>query len=159
MAELSSPATHPGSRSAFRFTNQILNPIIKWVLRSRFGRRLGRRLALVTYQGRRTTARHEFVAMYARVGDVVWILPGQPEKKVWWKNFRSPGTVELLLAGELVRGTAKAIDGGLDPEAVAVGMDAYLQTFPRLRKTIEKNGRDSQEVARRTVIVRVQLDS
>jgi hypothetical protein len=90
-------------------------------------------------------------------GGVVWIVPGQPEKKLWWRNFRSPGNVELLLAGELKRGTAIAIEGRLEPETVASGLASYWQAFPRARKAMESGGRDSQEVARRTVIVRVQL--
>jgi hypothetical protein len=98
--------------------------------------------------------------MYAydtKNSDVVWIVPGQPEKKLWWRNFRSPGNVELLLAGELKRGTAIAIEGRVDQDTVAIGLKAYLQAFPGARRAMEKGGRDSQEVARRTVVVRVQL--
>jgi F420H(2)-dependent quinone reductase len=137
--------------------NHVLNPVMKALLRSSIGgRRFGRRLALVTYQGRRTTAQHQLVAMYVRDGEVVWIVPGQPEKKLWWRNFRSPGNVELLLAGELVRGTAIAVEGIENPETVAVGLKVYLQKFPRARTTIEKGG-SIQEAAHRSVIVRVQL--
>jgi hypothetical protein len=98
--------------------------------------------------------------MYAydtKNSDVVWIVPGQSEKKLWWRNFRSPGNVELLLAGELKRGTAIAIEGRVDHDTVAIGLEAYLQAFPRARKAMEKGARDSQEMARRAVIVRVQL--
>jgi hypothetical protein len=142
---------------AFWFMNHVLNPALKAILRSPIGRGWGRQLAIVAYQGRRTTLRHELVAMYACEGDVVWIVPGQPEKKLWWKNFRSPGNVELLLAGQTKRGTAIAIEGRVDPDKVAHGLEVYLQAVPRARKSIESSGHNAQEIARRTVIVRVQL--
>jgi hypothetical protein len=160
---VSAGSSSPGARKkhpAFWFTNHVLNPILKATLRSAIGRRWGHRMAVVTYQGRRTTARHELVTMYARDAtnrDVVWIVPGQPDKKLWWRNFRSSGNVELLLAGEVKRGTAIAIEGRVNPDTVALGLEAYLQAFPRARRTIEKGSRNPQETARRTVIVRVQL--
>lgn len=98
--------------------------------------------------------------MYAydtKKGDVVWIVPGQPEKKLWWRNFRFPGDVELLLSGVLKHGTAVAIEGRMDPDTVAAGLEAYLKAFPKVRKAIEKGAGDSQDAARRAVIVRVQL--
>ncbi len=145
-------------RPAFWFTNHVINPFLKAVLRSKWSRHWGgRKLAVMHYQGRRTTANNELVAMYAHRGNIVWILPGQADKKTWWKNFRTPGNVELLMEGELHRGTAIAVEGHSDPETVLIGLEVYLEVFPRVRKTIEKHGETLQEAARRTVIVRIQL--
>ncbi len=158
--EVAAGSSSPGARKrhpAFWVTNHVVNPIVKALLRSGIGHRWGRKLVLVTYQGRRTTARRELVAMYAREGDVVWIVPGQPEKKLWWRNFRTPGNVELLLAGECIRGTAVAIEGRVDPDTLAAGLEAYGRTFPGDQSNMKRMGPNSRAASRPTVIVRVQL--
>jgi F420H(2)-dependent quinone reductase len=158
--QISVGSSSPGASKkhpSFWFMNRVLNPIMKRLLRSSIGRGWGRRLALLTYQGQRTKTRHELVAMYARDGDVVWIVPGQPERKLWWRNFRSPADIDLLLAGEQVHGTAIAIEGRVDADTVALGYQAYLRAFPRIRKNMQRTGQDSQDATRRMVMVRVQL--
>jgi hypothetical protein len=47
--------------------NHLANPVMRPLLRSRAGRRLGRHLALIRYRGRRTGRVHELPVQYARV--------------------------------------------------------------------------------------------
>ena len=103
-------------RGSFWITNHLANPLLGILLRSPLGGRLGRRLALLSYFGRCSGERHELVVQYAREGTRVWIIPGQPERKTWWRNLREARTVELRLAGEDFKGLATALKGDEHPE-------------------------------------------
>ena len=118
----------------FWITNHMVNPILQALLRSSMGGRLGRSLAVVSYLGRRTGKQHQLVVQYARDGAQVWIMPGQPERKTWWRNLREPRDVEVRLAGEEFHGTAVVVDGTKDPDEMRRGLDIYLRRFPRAAK-------------------------
>ena len=145
----------------FRIRNHLVNPAMGWVLRSPLGRRTGRHLALLSYVGRKTGRRHELVVQYAREGADVWIVPGQPQRKQWWRNFRTPGTVELRLAGHVVHGRAVVLDDG-HPDELRRGVSAYLRHMPHASKTIgadaDGGSSDSLGGAGTMVVVHVALD-
>lgn len=86
--------THPSS-----LTNDLVNPVLLALLRSRAGVVLGRHLAVVAYEGRRTGRRHALVAGYRLDGCTVRIRAGRPDGKQWWRNFETPHPVSLRLAG------------------------------------------------------------
>ena len=144
----------------FWVTNHLANPILRPLLRSRAGRRLGRHLAVLRYRGRRTGRQHELVVQYARDGDAVWVLPGQADRKTWWRNFAEPRDIEVWLAGENMHARGVTLDGHLQPGDVGRGLAAYLQQLPRARKApgVAAEG-DLSEVAARTVLVRIDLES
>ena len=119
-----------GRRHGFA-TNRIANPILRPLLRGRLGRRLGRRLAVVRYRGRRTAAPHELVVQYARDGDRVWIVPGQPDRKRWWRNMGDGWPVTVWLAGQQHDGMARVVR---DPDELAVGCTTYRATFARAQE-------------------------
>jgi hypothetical protein len=37
--------------------------------------------------------------MYARDGQDLYVVPGQPDRKLWWRNLRQPTPVRLCLQG------------------------------------------------------------
>ena len=115
----------------FWLTNHLANPMLRPLLRGPLGRRWGRRLAVMRYRGRRTGQAHELVVQYVREGDRVWVMPGQPDRKRWWRNMREPLAVEMRLAGHDVRGTAVALDAGDAPDEVAAAVTTYRTVFPR----------------------------
>ena len=115
-------------------TNHLVNPVLVLLLRSPLGRRMGRHLALLSYRGRRSGQRHELVVQYARQGTQVWIVPGQPERKTWWRNLRKTSSVELRLAGEDFQGQAVALRGDDRPEELRPALAAYLRQLPRVRR-------------------------
>lgn len=125
------------TRRPFGFTNRVVNPILAPLLRTPVGRRLGRRLAVVRYRGRRSGTAYQLVTQYARDGATVWIMPGNPQQKTWWRNLRQPMTIELWLAGQQVTGEARAIEGARDPAAIRDGLALYLGQFPRVRKQLK----------------------
>jgi hypothetical protein len=99
-----------------RLANRLLLPL----LRHPAGRGLGRRLAVVQYDGRRTGQRRQLVTAYTRTGSRVVIDVGWPERKTWWRNFQTPHPVRVRLAGEDHDTTAHVERDG---EAVRVVID------------------------------------
>src|SRR5919197_826791 len=94
-------------RAAFLAMNRTVNPALRMVLRSPLHGLASRRLALITYTGRRSGREHTIPVFYRDKGDEVTIAVGWPERKVWWRNLTGAvGDVELVLRGEQVRGNA-----------------------------------------------------
>lgn len=151
------------ARRSFWLTNRLVNPVLRPVLRGPLGRWFGRHLAVVRYRGRRSGNQYELVAQYARDGSTVWIVPGSPERKTWWRNLREPAEIELWLAGHHFRGRARAIEGAWDPFAAREGLAVYLGQLPRVRKSLGLESRSAEpdpaleELSTRAVIVRVDL--
>jgi F420H(2)-dependent quinone reductase len=145
----------------FVVTNRVANPVLRRVLRTPLGRRLGASLALLRYTGTRTGQPHELVCQYVRAGATVWVLVGAAQRKTWWRNLRRPAGVELWLAGEHVRARAVAVEGRSRPEECAAGLATYLAARPRARRALGLGaGAGPAEVAARgTVLVRADLTS
>jgi hypothetical protein len=64
--------------------------------------------------------------MYARDGQALYIVPAQPDRKVWWRNLHQPTPVRLRLQGRDMNGAATA---NSNPEAVATGLRRYLARY------------------------------
>ncbi len=90
----------PGSRSSFPLTNIVANRLLIPLLRSRAGRFLGRRIAVVEYLGRRSGQHHQLVTRYVKEGGTVRIEVGMFDRKTWWRNFKTEHPVRLRLAGQ-----------------------------------------------------------
>jgi F420H(2)-dependent quinone reductase len=147
----------------FWVTNHLANPILRRLLRRPAGRGLGRRLALVRYRGRRTGRSYELPVQYAADGDRIWILPGSPEHKTWWRNLRGGADVDLVLAGRPVHGRAMVLDRR--QPGFADGLSAYLRAMPGARRAAgrlgtalpDPGGSGRGPVSDQVVLVRVDL--
>jgi len=104
-------------------TNHLANPVLRALLHSPAGRRLGRHLALIRYRGRRTGRVYELPVQYTRDGDRIWITPGSPERKTWWRNLRGGAGVDLVLAGQARHGQGMVIDRSDGAVLVRVDLD------------------------------------
>jgi len=118
-----SPVTNRG----FAFTNVVANRLLIPVLKSRAGRRLGRRLAVVEYLGNRSRRRHRLVTQYVTNGRTVRIRVGMAERKTWWRNFRAPHRLRLRLAGEDHDATAYVMREG-DGMCVVAELEPHVGT-------------------------------
>jgi hypothetical protein len=147
-------------------TNHLANPILRPLLHSPAGHWLGRRLALIRYPGRRTGRTYELPVQYARDGARIWILPGSPEHKTWWRNLRGGTDVHLILAGHDIRGQAIVLDQRRQPE-FAEGLTAYLHAVPQARRALglpkhassRPADTEFRQTSNNTVLVRVDLDN
>jgi hypothetical protein len=141
-------------------TNRVANPVLRGLLRSPAGRRLGKHLAVIRYTGARTGQRRELVAGCAQAGAAAWIWVGGAQSKRWWRNFRTPAPVELWLAGEHLTGRGVAVEGAVDPESCRQGVAAYVGSVPgggrAMRLKAPPDGLTSDDL-RGIVLVRVDV--
>lgn len=86
---------------------------------------LGKRLALLSFTGRRSGRRYTIPMSYARDGDTVFMMT--QKDRSWWRNFADQPEVELRLAGRVVTGTAEAHIGTEDDVTEVV---EHLSTRP-----------------------------
>jgi hypothetical protein len=63
-----------------RFRNRVVNPVVCLVLRSPLHRLLSGWLVILTYQGGKTGRWYSLACMYARDGQDLYIVPGQPDR-------------------------------------------------------------------------------
>jgi len=145
----------------FWWTNRVANPVLRRLLRTAAGRRLGRGLLLLRYTGRRTGRPHEVVTQYARAENAVWVLVGSADRKTWWRNLRAPADVEVWLAGERLPAVAVAVVGAEAPGECAAGLRAYLAGMPRAGRALglpdSPDAAALGAVVSRTTLVRADL--
>jgi hypothetical protein len=99
-----------------------LNRCLIPFLESRYGRRLGKQLAVVRYDGRRSGAPHQLVTQYVQDGATVRIEVGRADGKTWWRNFQSRHPIDLHLAG---------VDHHLTARVVREGDHVWVVSEPR----------------------------
>ena len=139
------------------FRNRLVNPVVRLLLRSPLHPLLSRSLVILSYPGRKSGRWRSLPCTYARDGQVLYVVPGQPDRKVWWRNLRQPTPVQLRLQGRDLNGTATASS---DPEGIAAGLRRYLARYPKaagpLGVRLETNG--TVMASRPLVVVTVHLD-
>jgi hypothetical protein len=86
-----------------------LNPVCTAILRSPFHWLLSPALVLITVTGRKTGRRYTIPVAYNQMADAIVILVGEAPQKKWWRNYRTPGPIELRLRGRCLTGTAEVV--------------------------------------------------
>ena len=105
--------------NAAALTNGLANRFLIPLLNSRAGARIGRRLAVLEYRGRRTGRHHRLVAIYGTEGQTVRITVGMAEHKTWWRNFETPHPLTLRLAGIDHHVFAHVVHDGVGTQVIA----------------------------------------
>lgn len=109
----------------------MVNAFTCWVLRTRVLRRLAdHQVVELRFTGRRTGRPVHLPVMYAQSGDRLVILVGGPDGKRWWRNFRRPYPVQVLLRGTVRAGVGHVAGAGTDERAEAA--EIYAARFPDL---------------------------
>lgn len=90
----------------------LINPLMKVILRSPFHGLVSEHLMLLTFTGQKSKRQYTTPVGYNRDGSTLYILTESP----WWKNFHTEAPVTLHLTGTIVKGNAIAIT---DPETTA----------------------------------------
>ncbi|HUS16688.1 MAG TPA: nitroreductase/quinone reductase family protein [Chloroflexia bacterium] len=100
----------------------LVNPVMRMLLRSPLGARMGGVLLLLTFKGRKSGATFTTPVGYHRRDGELVVFTESP----WWRNLRGGAPVRLLLERRRVRAWADATD---DPAVVL----EYTQYFlPRV---------------------------
>jgi F420H(2)-dependent quinone reductase len=107
----------------------LVNAFTRWILHVPLLRRLAdRQVCELRFAGARTGRPIVLPVMYARHGDRVVVLVGGADQKKWWRNFRRPTAVQVLLAGTVRTGTGHVV-GPASPER-AEAAEVYAARFP-----------------------------
>jgi hypothetical protein len=141
----------------------LVNPLVSLILRSPLHVLISGSLLLISYRGRKSGKDYTLPAQYARDGNSIYIVPGMPEKKTWWRNLRGGAPVRLLLVGKAMVGNAEILEGGTSGTIQA--LEAYFERFPAaanmraLRPTASGtfNPEDLSRLAQSMAVVEVKL--
>jgi hypothetical protein len=99
--------------SGFVVLNRAINPLVTLLIRSPLHGLASRRIALITYTGRRSGQRYTIPVGYELAGADVTITVGSPDRKVWWRSLTGMGApVELVVRGQRRTGHAVATRAG-----------------------------------------------
>ncbi len=98
------------------------NRAVLGLLRSPAHRLLSGALVEIDYVGRSSGASYALPAEYARDDGQLVVWPGHPERKRWWRNFREPAAVGVLIAGERVGATARIVLPATQEHARSLGI-------------------------------------
>jgi deazaflavin-dependent oxidoreductase (nitroreductase family) len=148
------------------FMNKIANPIVSLTLRSPLHRLMSAAVMLITYQGRKSGKKYTLPVQFVQSDHIVYIIPGSPEQKTWWRNLRGGRPVRLLLGGEWLSGKAEVLEGAVQVEPVTKALALFLKRFPeaaklhkvRINAAGDLDQDDLQMAAISTKVVRLELD-
>ena len=107
-----------------------LNPLVARILRSPLHPLLSPGLMLLSYRGRRSGRPISIPVGYQRSGDEISVLASRARRKQWWRNFREPALVELLVRGRVLRGEARLVPG--ESEEFRSAVESTFRRLPRL---------------------------
>ena len=147
------------------FMNKIVNPLIRLILRSPLHKIMSDSLLVITCCGRKTGRKYSLPVQYVQAGNTIYIMPGMPEQKTWWRNLKEAASVQLTLRGQSVAGKAVVLKPDADADAIFAGFALYIKRFPALTKVhhiqMESDGsfnsEDLRRAASKAVIIRVEL--
>jgi deazaflavin-dependent oxidoreductase (nitroreductase family) len=148
------------------FMNHIANPFVRMILNSSLHGWMSAAVMLITYRGRKTGKEYTLPVQYVRDGQCIYIVPGMPERKTWWRSLRGGQPVRLRLAGKTLAARAETIDASSDPALAARVLEQYFRRFPPSARqhnvSMSSDGAftpaDLARTAQSMVLVRVDLD-
>ncbi|MGB8214429.1 MAG: nitroreductase/quinone reductase family protein [Anaerolineales bacterium] len=151
--------------SSMWFMNKVANPLVGLILRSRLHALMSASMLIITYRGRKTGREYSLPVQYAQDGNHIFIVPGMPEQKTWWRNLKGGLPIQLRLRGKSLNGKGSVLDPKIDPETIFEGLSVYLRRFPALVQNqhiqVESDGSFNPEelrlAAKKTVIICVEL--
>lgn len=138
----------------------VCDRLLGGVLRSPLSPLVDGTLLLLTVTGRKTGRSYSLPVQYAAGPHYLWVWPGNPEQKTWWRNLLVPAAVTLRLRGAEVVGVARVIDGAVEPREAERGLLVYASRFPRTGRRIvggELTRERLREAAAGMLLVRIEV--
>jgi deazaflavin-dependent oxidoreductase (nitroreductase family) len=128
-------ASPSGQPSSFIWSmNKIVNPLVRSILHSPLHKLMSATLLLITYRGRKTGLKYSLPVQYVQNGNFIYIMPGMPELKTWWRNLKKSAPVQLALRGQTLAGNAIVLKADTDSEEILGSLGLYLRRFPAMAK-------------------------
>ena len=136
----------------------VINPAVRFLLRSPIHWLWSGSLMLITFTGRRTHRVYTTPVRYLKSGDAIWAFTGSETK--WWKNLKGGATVSLRIRGEERSYRAEAVTEA--PDKIRPALGEFLAQFPQdapyydiaLNPDRRPSESDLKKAAARTVWVR-----
>lgn len=97
------------SRGHARRQSGMANRLVLALLRTPLHPLLGGGMCELSYIGRRTGRRISLPVLYAADSQRVVVLVGDAPDKHWWRNFTTPGLIEVRRSGQVRAGTARIV--------------------------------------------------
>lgn len=138
----------------------VMNRLLLRLLHSPLAGAVDGSLLGLTVRGRRSGRAITLPVQYAAGDDALWVWPGRPETKTWWRYLRPAAPVRLRLLGQDLDATAQTLQGDEDPAEVERGLRAYADRFPHTAATAgfgrhPTAGELAPQVVQRAVMVRI----
>jgi hypothetical protein len=111
-------------RALFR----LLNPFMKWILRSPLHSRMSSRVMVLSFTGRKSGKHYSTPVAYVREGDMVIVVTYSS----WRNNFKQPTPVQMLIQRKSVSG-------------MAVWVDDPVRIKPLLRTLMASSGKEMMQ--------------
>jgi deazaflavin-dependent oxidoreductase (nitroreductase family) len=135
----------------------IINPVMRFLLRSPLHFLLSNSLMLITFTGRKSGRKFTTPVRYIQTDDRVRCFTAAENQ--WWRNLRSGGRVSLLIKRQSGEYQAQAIFD--NPAEIKEQLMSYLALFPqdaayhdiRINKDKSLNEQDLEQAARNAIVV------
>ena len=118
-------------RTITRWYGNLFNRRVERRLRSKRHQLLSKSHLLLTVTGRKTGKRYTFPVNYRRMEDGKLVIGTEAN---WWRNLKGGAEVELLVAGDTLRGRAEPVLD--DSERRVRGMRLLMPGLGRLYKSL-----------------------
>jgi deazaflavin-dependent oxidoreductase (nitroreductase family) len=146
------------------FMNHIWNPIVRFIMRSPLHGLMSKDLMLITYQGQKSGKEYTLLVSYLEDGATVFVIPGMPDKKVWWHNIQENTPVQILLRGKSISARASLLSAEKDMDVMARTLGLFCQKMPagesmyKVHKDAagKFNNDDLKQAVRNIVMVSIQ---
>jgi deazaflavin-dependent oxidoreductase (nitroreductase family) len=102
---------------------RILNPLMKWMLRSPLHFFVSSSYMLITVIGRKSGKQYTTPVQYRRDGSTLTVITSAVYS--WWRNLRGGAEVQLWLRGKALNGTAEIFE---ETDAVVA---AFQHVYPK----------------------------
>jgi hypothetical protein len=137
--------------SARRKRQPLANRLLVWLLGSPVSGVLDGSLLRLTVRGRHSGRAITFPVQYAAGDDAIWVCPGRPSTKTWWRNLMTASPVELRLrARPRVRTHHRHEGAGVFPgSGLLRGPLPQNRTLPQGGGRQRLGGRSSPDTGRR----------
>jgi hypothetical protein len=147
------------------FMNNIVNPLMRLILNSPLHGMMSAGLLLISYRGRKSGKEYTLPVQYTQDGKKIYIIPGMPEQKTWWRNLKGGLPVRLTLRGQVVNGNGIILEQPRDAAEILTASELSLKRSAQLARMygvrIEADGSlnpdDLRKLAEKIIITRVDL--
>ncbi len=137
--------------------NRMMSAILRLPLVHRM---LSSQILLLTFTGRKSGKTFTTPVEYNREGDQVLLLTKR--FRPWWRNFQSPASVTVRIAGRVIHGQAQSIT---DEAAMVPTITRFLETHTQdaqiygVRRDAagKVNAADVRALAPRLVVIQIAL--